>query len=75
MSMMRTLAATLLALSVAGPAYAEGPANAQVPDKVVASANAPATNVVLVHGGTTHVVDLDKPELFVREIDSFFQGK
>jgi len=53
MSMMRTLVAVLLALSVAGPAYAEGPANAQAPDKVVASAPAPASNVVLVHGGTT----------------------
>lgn len=53
MSMMKTLAAALLALSVAGPAYAEGPANAQAPDNVVASATAPANNVVLVHGGTT----------------------
>ncbi|WP_245571414.1 alpha/beta hydrolase [Neorhizobium alkalisoli] len=53
MSMMRNLAAALLVLSVAGPAYAEGSANAQAPNKGVASATAPASNVVLVHGGTT----------------------
>lgn len=50
--MMRNLAAALLVLSVAGPAY-DGFANAQVPDKVATSATAPASNVVLVHGGTT----------------------
>lgn len=53
MAMMRILAGLLLALSVAGPAYADGATSVQVPNKVVASANAPATNVVLVHGGTT----------------------
>ncbi len=53
MSMMRTLAAALLSLSITSPAYAEGPTNAQTPDKGVASASAPASNVVLVHGGTT----------------------
>lgn len=53
MSMMRTLAAALLILSVAGAACAEGPANAQAPDEVVTSATVRAGNVVLVHGGTT----------------------
>lgn len=53
MSMMRTLAAALLALSITSSAYAEGPTNAQALDKGVASATAPASNVVLVHGGTT----------------------
>jgi pimeloyl-ACP methyl ester carboxylesterase len=41
MTMMRLLAGALLALAVSGPASAMGPANAG------------ATNVVLVHGGTT----------------------
>lgn len=39
--MMRVLASALLVLSLSGPASADGPANAG------------ATNVVLVHGGTT----------------------
>jgi pimeloyl-ACP methyl ester carboxylesterase len=51
--MMRTLSAALLALSLAGPAYAEGPTDAQVSNKGIAPATAPASNVVLVHGGTT----------------------
>lgn len=53
MSMMTTLTAGLLAMSVAVPAYAEGRANAQAPDQVVASVGTSASNVVLVHGGTT----------------------
>lgn len=51
--MMRLLASALLVLSISGPASADGPANVQGPAKVVGSANAGATNVVLVHGGTT----------------------
>ncbi|WP_244448003.1 alpha/beta hydrolase [Neorhizobium vignae] len=45
--MRRLLASALLVLSISRPASADGPA------KVVGSANAAATNVVLVHGGTT----------------------
>jgi pimeloyl-ACP methyl ester carboxylesterase len=53
MAMKRFLAGALLALSAAAPAYADGPANAQGPSKIVASPVSRATNVVLVHGGTT----------------------
>jgi hypothetical protein len=53
MAMMRILAGALLALSAAELAYADEATNVRVPSKAVASVNAPATNVVLVHGGTT----------------------
>ncbi|MBP2463690.1 MULTISPECIES: alpha/beta hydrolase [unclassified Rhizobium] len=47
MTMKRLLAGALLALAISGPAKADGTA------KVAGSVNAGATNVVLVHGGTT----------------------
>jgi pimeloyl-ACP methyl ester carboxylesterase len=51
--MTRFLVSALLALAISGPANADGPANVQGAAKVVGSTNAGATNVVLVHGGTT----------------------
>lgn len=53
MTIKRLLAGALLALSISGAASAEGPANVQGTAKAVESINAGATNVVLVHGGTT----------------------
>lgn len=50
---MRFVAGALLALAISGPAHANEPTNVKDPAKVVVSADTGATNVVLVHGGTT----------------------
>ena len=53
MAMTRIWIGALLVLSVAGPAYANKPASVLGSSKVVVNPVSSATNVVLVHGGTT----------------------